>query len=212
MASETRIYRVSLESTVEAVRCATVIHVKSTPPDAVITPSVDTVADNVVDWLSSPYRAMLSTRDRLDNITVREELGPAGGIPAVAERAATWPGTWFGSTYDEDLQLCAWTKTKTDAAVRGGHGGFFSPPALDKSVFGGTHGTVATGYAFYIAIRAFADALLAGHDMGALGIDGHLSYVIYSKTRRFRGDANWYFDATSCTTDTRPHMLRSRKS
>jgi hypothetical protein len=212
MASETRIYRVSFESTVETTKCATVVHVKATPPDAVVTPSVDTVADNVVTWLSSAYRAMLSTRDRLDDIKIREELGPGGGVPAVAERTGTWPGTWFGSTYNQDLQICAWSKTKTDAAVRGGHGGFFSPPALDQATFSGSHGTISTGNAFYLAIRAFADALLNGHDMGLAGIDGHLSYVIYSKTRRFRSDPNWYFDAKSITIDSRPHMLRSRKS
>jgi hypothetical protein len=210
--SSTRIWRVAFNSHTEDVACATVVNIKATPADLVTTPSAETVADNIVDWLASPYRAMLSTRDRLDSIVVREELGPGTAIPETAERVDTWPGTRFGATYNMDLQICAWAKTKTNAAVRGGHGGFFGTPAVDEAAFGGTHGQIATGNAYYLAVRAFADALLAGHDMGVLGADGHLSYVIYSRTRRFRGDDQYYFDGQSVTIDLRPHFLRSRKS
>jgi hypothetical protein len=181
--SSTRIWRVAFNSHTEDVACATVVNIKATPADLVTTPSAETVADNIVDWLASPYRAMLSTRDLL-----------------------------LGATYNMDLQICAWAKTKTNAAVRGGHGGFFGTPAVDEAAFGGTHGQIATGNAYYLAVRAFADALLAGHDMGVLGADGHLSYVIYSRTRRFRGDDQYYFDGQSVTIDLRPHFLRSRKS
>lgn len=207
-----RIWRTAFTYHVNGVGCATVINVKADSSSSIANISAGDVADNVVDWLKDSFLAQLSTRDKLDAITLTEELGPGSAIPAVAERSGTWPGTRYGATWNMDNQICAWVKTKTNAAVRGGHGGFFGSPALDEACFNTDEGKINHGNAYYAAIAAFAADLLEGHDVGALGVDGHLSYVIYSRTRRMRGDSNYYFDATSCTISERPHFLRSRKS
>jgi len=105
--------------------------------------------------------------------------------------------------------MVAWNKTATDAAVRSGHGGWFSLPAVRRLNLT-TGGVWDTGTTFWTTQTAFNNALLAGHDYGTGDLGGHLSYVIYSATRFRRGDSNYYFDATSISRSQRVHWLRSR--
>lgn len=206
-----RIYRLAIESHESGVAIATVLHVKADPLAPLADPNFSSLIGECDSWLSSAYRAMLSDEGTLDTLTLTETRASSDdSVPPQAVHVDGGAGTRSASGF-VPTEVCAWVHARTNAAVRSGHGGFFGTPTVDSTVFSDTGGTIQTPTQYYIRLAAFTALLLAGHGIGLGGIDGHLSYVIYSQTRRDRGDAEWYFDVAGATIDRHMHFLRSRR-
>jgi hypothetical protein len=145
-------------------------------------------------------------------LTVREELAPGdSSIPAESVASINLAGTRAPGDTKLPTGLCQLATIRTNAAVRSGHGRLWMPPAVDGASLAATHTFVAAG-TYQLANKAFLDELQLHHDMGLLGVDGHLDTVIYSRTRRARGDADYFFDMTAYILRAEPHWLRSRQS
>ena len=174
---------------------------------------VDEVLAKVDAHLRGPYRGMMNSGMTLDSIdAVTEELSTGGDIPKVAVVAVNQPGTRVTSDDRLPWGMSALVALRSNAAVRGGVGRFWAPPPITSSSLGAGHSWDHTG-PYWLAVKAFSDALMdtirtgvtfvgAGHDYGL---------CIYSKTRRNRGDANYYFDVVGYTIRDEPHWLRSRE-
>lgn len=173
---------------------------------------VDEVLSTLATHLVTPYRGMLNTGMTLDRIdAVTEELSTGGAIPVVATHPVGLAGT--RTTSDDRLpwSMSALVALRSNAAVRGGVGRFWAPPPIVSSSLGAGHTWDHTAL-YWLSVRDFCNALMdtvragggwagTSHDYGA---------VVYSRTRRDRGDAAYYFDIIGYTIRDVPHWLRSR--
>jgi hypothetical protein len=90
--------------------------------------------------------------------------------------------------------------------------GRLSIPSPQNSAALISNATWLTSGGYYIAIGAFGDALLAGHDIGLAGVDGHLSTRIYSRADHKEGVDDPTYDVKSYLRQPRPRWLRRRLS
>ena len=203
------IWRVAFQGTFSsAIQIVNVLHVKDDPvlgPDA---RSAHQMADELDTWLSTLWRAQATPHVVLDTIKVTETQTSSDTSPAEQwVKDIGLAGSRAGADGLLDPALCLWTKSLVAQSFKGNHGGIHAPPSYDQSDWQ-TDGLAVTSSSYWTAVGAFNNALQAGHDYGT--ILGHLSYVLYSQTRRDRGDADWYFDVTAMSRSRRMHFLRSR--
>ena len=71
--------------------------------------------------------------------------------------------------------------------------------------------TIDPSSAYYIAMQAFAGDLETEHTIGTV-VEHSMRFVVYSHTRRARGDSQYWFRVTSAVPRARPTWLRSRTS
>ena len=203
-------WRVAFESTMQGQQMVTTIAVLDAP-----TPvtggglSAGGVADNIDDWLGAKYASMVTVDGTLENIVVTELAVAPGGVPDSHVKSVNRAGARDNSGDQLPDGMVAWNSSKTGAAVRGAHGGWFSLPAVRRLNLT-SDGIFDTGTTFWTTQDTFNSALLAGHDYGEDPTGGHLSYIIYSRSRFARSEANYYFDVTAITRSRRVHWLRSR--
>lgn len=166
--------------------------------------------NDVDSWLTIKIRNMAFTNVTYDTVTVTEEVDWWNGtVPDQAIKSIGLAGTLGAADGKASRAQCAWMKFSTGVPVKGAHGGMHSPP-WNNSTSVGSDGLWLTSGGAWTAVQDLASTLLAGHDQGTGGIDGHISLVVYSTTRRRRGDANYYFDVKSIVVDRNVHFLRSR--
>jgi len=72
------------------------------------------------------------------------------------------------------------------------------------------NGTWVTSGSYYTNIATFADALLAGKDIGIGGVDGHLSTRVYSRVAHIQGVGAKTTDINAYTIQPRVRWLRRR--
>lgn len=208
---DTNYYRVQFIARMQGQGMVTTIAVKADPTaPAGDERTAHQVADDVDDWLGALYAAMVTVDGELETIKVTSIVANlATDIPSAFEKQVNRAGARDNSGDQLPDAVTAWNRVKTTAAIRSGHGGWFSLPAVRRLNLT-SDGIFNTGTTFWSTQDAFNAALLAGHDWGPLGADGHESYVLYSHTRHKRGDADYLFDVASITRNTRVHWLRSR--
>jgi hypothetical protein len=206
-------WRCSYQSALGTIDVVNTFHVKADPTGIADDRGAEDVAADVDSWLTALYRALTPTLITLQTLTVREELAPGStDIPAEFVHALSGAGT-FSTAEDLPYELCLHVKAQTSAAIRSGHGGMFMPPVMHFPALSGNGRSWNPLGAYWVAVGAFFDALLDGHDWTTdLDLSGHLSYVIYSHTRRLRAEPNYAFDVTGYTRNPRPTWLRSRGS
>jgi hypothetical protein len=171
--------------------------------------TADAVRDALNTALTTKYRALMPTTFSVDLFDVREEVDPAGGaIPSESSLTIAAAGTRAVGTFGEPLGLSQVVSFKTNAAIRSGHGRMWIP-IVDKDVLN-TSGQLITTGALATATTAFFDELKSNHGVTIVADSWTLSQVVYSRTRRARGDANYYFDVTAYIRRLTPHWLRSR--
>lgn len=154
------------------------------------------LASAVNDWLGDSYRGMLSGLLTFDSITVKSTPLPSTsqGVHAVGLAGA-------GQTDDDfPKELAVILSWKTDFPQRSGRGHIALAPSRTASFLSHSNWNLASTY-FTVAVKAFLDALDAGHDWQSGGVtEGHLSHVVYSrkydayhdvKTRLIRSQVRW---------------------
>lgn len=206
------VWRVAFESTSsDGVQIVNTFHVAGRGGVLVEKPSADQVRDAMDSAFTTKYRNLLSDNVTFQTITVTEEVDPNGSaVPDQSVKSIALPGNRAIANTKLAGGLCIVAKLATNAAVRSGHGRLFLPPAY-------ADGEVATGgnwYAlgqYWSQAKTFLDELMESHDWDLLS-DGHLDPVVYSRTRRQRGDDNWFFDISAYIMRSKQHFLRSRMS
>ena len=173
---------------------------------------VDAILTALGDNLKTPFKNMLATDFTLAEISgVTEEALPSA-IPFQGSYPVNLSGTRSHTDDRLPLGLSALVALRSNAAVRGGSGRFWAPPPIGSIALGGGH-TWDHTQAYWLNVKSFCDALLHGATSGdwwALS-STRANLVIYSRTRRLRGDANYFFDVTSYAIRDEPHWLRSRE-
>lgn len=208
---DTNYYRVQFISRMQGQAFVTTIAVKADPTaPAGAERTAEQVAHDVDDWLGALYAAMVTVDGELETIKVTSIVGDLDtDTPTAFELGVARAGARDNSGDQLPDAVVAWNRVRTAAAIRSGHGGWFSLPAVRRLNLAST-GLFDTGTVFWTSQTAFNNALLAGHDWGPLGADGHESFVLYSHTRHKRHEPNYLFDVTSISRAARVHWLRSR--
>lgn len=206
------VWRVTYESSSAGVLFVNTHHVVSRPVGlSTGAPSADQVRDALNTALTTKYRALLPSTFSVDVLDVREEVDPASGdIPEQSSMAIGLAGTRAVGTYETPLGLSQVVSFRTNAAVRSGHGRMWIP-VVDKDVLS-TSGQLITTGALATATTAFFDELKSTHTITDGGNSWDCKQVVYSRTRRARGDEFFYFDVTAYIRRLTPHWLRSRQS
>lgn len=206
------VYRIALEATGwRGVKIVNTFHVKASDsaplnPD----PSADSTRDMALSAYRDKWKAILTTLDTFDGISVVEEVAnPGHDIPQASFGTVGAAGTRTASDQFLSSGLCILAKISTNAAIRSGHGRMWLPPALTSSAAAGT-GTWASGNVYWTLTQTFLNAVTATQTPG--GIFGTQTFepVVYSRVRRARGEANYYFGITGYTMHTDQRFLRSR--
>lgn len=210
MATVAKVWRCAFQSSTGGVLLVNTWHVV-TRPTLLTTgdPSAAQVRDVLNTALTTKYKALMPSTISVDLLDVREEVDPAtGDIPEEALLTIGAAGTRAVGTYAEPLGLSNLVSFKTNAAIRSGHGRMWIP-VIDKDVLT-TSGTFTTTGALALAITAFFDELKTNHPISFGGSGWDCEQVVYSRTRRARGDEFFYFDVTAYVRRMTPHWLRSR--
>jgi hypothetical protein len=172
--------------------------------------SADSVRDTLDAALTSKFRDVLTTLDGLTGLSIVEEVVPhSGDIPEASFKTLTGAGTRVASSQHLSPGLCILAKVRSNAAVRGGLGRAWMPPALDEGQAAGG-GTWLTTGSYWTKSIAYMDARTADHDGPGVVDFFRLSAIIYSRTRRARGESNYYFDVTGYSMHPEQRFLRSR--
>lgn len=194
------------------VRYVNTFHVVARPGFDGSEASSAAVRDALHTALTTKYRAVLPTDVTVQSLVVREELAPTdSGVPDEASQTIGLAGTLALSGDRLPIPLCALATFYTNAAVRSGHGRMFLPnPGQAANLQSTSLWDTGTAW-FGTALPAFLNELKANHSAAIAGhSDATCSQVIYSRTRRGRGDAAYYFDVVSYVVRQQAHWLRSR--
>jgi hypothetical protein len=141
-----------------------------------------------------------------------EELAPASAdIPGAAVRDFTLSGAAAVGENIEPFALCPWMKFTTGLASRSSRGGTHLAPALASFTLddGGLFDTATAWWSAVDDLGGFMIDRLNdpfGGDFTAVD----LQPVIYSRTRRARGETPFTFDITNYTPSPVPRFLRRR--
>lgn len=206
-----RAWRCSYESTRLGVTLVNTFHVVGRPTLPADDPSASTIRDVLHTALTTKYRAVASTDTTVNTLTVREELDPAStGIPEEAVQTIGLAGTRTVADTNLPPSMTLLATIRTNAAVRSGHGRVFLLPPVEQAALTGS-ALWRTTNAYWINSVTFMAELIQDHTFTVLGVPaGSIDPVVYSRTRRERGDANYYFDVTAYVLRPNPHWLRSR--
>lgn len=186
-----------------------VLHTATDEPPAAGNASAADVADKVAEVCATHYRAMLTTECRLQTIIAAEALASDdNSVPEEAAHTIDAAGTRSASDSSLPLAFCGLINLHTDAAVRSGHGWMFAPPLQSSSALTGSE-TIDPSSAYWTAMSNFANDLQTEHDIGTVIVHS-MRFVVYSQTRRDRGDSQYWFHVTSAVPRARPTWLRSR--
>lgn len=206
-------WRCSIRSTLYGRTIVNVLHVKADPIPLGADRGAADLADDVWSWLGTAYKAVLAEEGTVNDLTVLEELAPTStDVPATHLKSIAQAGT-LSTPNNLPVELTMHLKSATGVPLRGAHGGIFLPPPLSSTFLTSDGLQFNTTSAYWSAAGTLASTLLAGHDWDATTTpEGHESYVIYSRTRRARAEANYAFDVAAVTRNPIPTWLRSRRT
>lgn len=167
-------------------------------------------AARVWEHLGNEFASLCQPALHIDSVVTREEVEYwNGAIPATGAHPVDVDGTSGSINLDLPRSLSGIINLKTDAAIRSGHGWIMCPPHQDKGAHTGGHWLTTSWY--YTALQAFAAKITDEFDQS--GTDTrHYKPVVYSQTRRRRGDSNYWFHVTAAIPKARPTWVRSRLS
>jgi hypothetical protein len=208
-----RTWRTTIASTLYGRDIANVFHVKADPILLADERSADDVADDVWSWLGTAYKAVLATEGTVLTVTVVEDvLDPVVTLPATAQKVVNEAGT-LSTPNNLPVELTMHMKFTTGVPLRGAVGGMFLPPPLASTFLSSDGLSFLTSGAYWTAAGTLASTLLSGHDWNATTTPaGHESLIVYSRTRRQRGETNYFFDVNAAVRNPLPTWLRSRVS
>jgi hypothetical protein len=174
-------------------------------------PDAQSIANKLDTHASSAVKATIRDTGILTSLRVLEELDPASSaVPDSYEKPLNLAGTYFsGTAGDQPDELCAVIHRRTTAPVRGAKGWVFTPSPLGgASISNGLWSTGSVPWGLWSALADKFDEVL-----DYTGIvpnpSGKLNPVVYSRTRRRRGESPYTFKVTSAILDRKPRWLRS---
>ena len=208
----TQYFRIAFEAHMQGQTEVTTIAIKAdptTPLDPV--PDAADIASDVDDWLGALYANMVTIDGALDNIAVTElRAGETGGGQKYV-KSVNRAGARDNSGDQLPDGMVYWRPAHTGVASRSARGGWYGLSAVRRLNMTSA-GVWDTGTTYFTSGNAFSAALLAGADFGPLGLNGHYSYVIWSRTLSKRGVSPHSFDVISIGAPTDVHWLRSRNA
>ena len=181
-------------------------------------PSASRIIDEFFDhWGStstnlSTIVAALASPNALRAVRAREEVDPTGDdVPEQAERAINLGGSLTISGDHLPIEACMWMKCTTGVASRSSRGGFHWPPTLAPAFLDGSgfwDATSLTTSPFSAIPPKVVDVLddVFPEEIG----NGSLEPVIYSETRRRRGQSPYAFQITGAAWRQHVAWLRRR--
>lgn len=191
------------------VQCANTICVHDDELGGPASPS-DRVND-VDTWLTTKYRAMLPTSTIVDVLRLFQIPDVYGDDSFVANKFLALAGTLAGADGVMPRETTLTLSLRSNHTSRRSQGRISIPSSLNSSNLN-SDGNWKTDSAYWNNTGTFAAALLAGHDMGVLGADGHLSTRIYSRRQHQEGTGEKTVDVDSYLRRPRPRWLRRRVS
>jgi len=208
------VYRVALRSTLnDGTSVVNTGHIKVENINAGVNdPSPATVGDDLWGKIGTKYRAMFTTQATVHDLHLLEELAPDDhSIPRFYIKSLEVAGTRSPPTAVLQASLTAMIRLNTNAPVRGAKGRMWAPPPLGSGdvISGGKWDLTGVWGA---AVTAFGTEWAVTSPHGT-GLDEyHTVPVVYSRTRRRRGEPFYYFGITSAAVDPLQRWLDSRAS
>lgn len=204
------VYRCSLHATRGTLQIVNTFHLAiDSAPIGPGNPTADALAEKVWGHFQFVYAAVLDTASNFDSVSTREEVHPPA-IPSAGFHAGVMAGGRTTPDTDLPTPMCGLIQIKSNAAVRGGTGRNFMPPAISSTELNNSAQWKTSGN-YWPQISQYALTLKAGISSGSWWTGGWTGkLIVFSPTRFKRGDANYYFDVTDCYADPRPRWLRSR--
>lgn len=180
-------------------------------------PSAAVVLDKILGHFSSSghnmskWTIVMKNQVKLVRARVREEVDPAGDdIGEIAEEGLNLSGTNGSETGDRlPSAMCIWLSYKTATASRSARGGTHLPPEMDADHLDSSglwDSTIVTGASWLALAASILDTLDDVFDA-----TGDINPVVYSRTRRSRGQSPYVFPITSVSISSRPRWLRRRE-
>lgn len=163
-----------------------------------------TTGHDLVDITTALYSSC-----RLTEARVREELHPTSSdIASVSTEALSLPGLNVDSGDVTPDGLCPWIFFHTPFASRSARGGTHLPGPFNANILD-TLGRWDTTGGWWGSVSACANAF-ADHMENTLAASGDLNWVVYSRTRRGRGQSPWTFKLDDAGVRIQPRWLRRR--
>lgn len=171
-------------------------------------PSGDAVAADIAGKLASPFRLTMRTETTLDVIVAREEvLKPTIGEVGAFNVAGAGTGLAGAVTAPHALVPVIDLVTKTHS--RSARGWCMLPGPCASLFTSGLGDQWDTSSGMVLAYQAFAALLDDTVAFGGIGT-GHYNPVVYSRTRRQRGNTPYTFQVTSAHLNPQVRWLRRR--
>ena len=194
------------------------VHYQTDVPVAGTEPDGDEVLDLIAAHYSSSGHNMTVWRNATFNnvelvrIRVREEVEYwSGEIGAVFTEDINLMGTIVhsGSTAQTPSGLCAWFAFTTGVASRSARGGTHGPFLGDVNPLD-VDGTFVTTGGWYTPNNTLADAIEDALE-NVFQTTGDINPVVYSRTRRMRGQSPYTFQIDEVELKKDPRWLRRRQ-
>lgn len=169
-------------------------------------PDAGDVAEGVWLLIGGNFKALTHPRIQIDELVARSEEIPASGIlPVQGVWPVATPGTATQTGTDMPRELVAIMNLSTATSVRSARGymtlpGPYSGLAVQARHFAGNYKDVGDQLALQLKV-----SFSLGQFQPA-----EVHPVVYSRTRRVRGETPYTFRVTQAHFNTRPHWLRSR--
>lgn len=191
------------------------VHYQTDVPLAGTEPTPDTVLDAVLAHYSSSghnmskWSAVMDTETSLVRAVAREEVAPGSGdLPGIGEEDLNITGTLTAPTVNQNpVALCAWIRFRTGIASRSARGGTHSPPVLNPTSLSSA-GNFTTG-TWWTNIGLLSDAIRDALE-DVFQTTGDINPVVYSRTRRERGQTPYVWDIVETDVSLTPRWLRRR--
>jgi hypothetical protein len=172
---------------------------------------VGDVVDLVDTWLRTPYKNLLVSSTTVDVLRCFRIPDVFGTDSNVTSKLIGQPGTLTGPDGKLPREMTLTLSLRSNHTSRRSQGRLSIPSPLN-SAYVDSSGNWSTGSAFWSAVGTFGDALLAGHDVGVLGVDGHLSTRVYSRQTHKEASGDKTHDVDTYIRRARPRWLRRRVS
>lgn len=180
------------------------LHYQTDVPTGGDEPAPADVADGIWGVWGTQFLACCPPTVSVHDLVVTEQVLPPDTAVQGSKHVGL-NGSIIGSGTGLPRGLVPIINLHTDTVSRNARGHICMPSPLDNSFLVGNNwssGMIA-------ALDALAAKLDDSFDLGTIIIT-HVNPVIYSRTRRVRGQSPWTFRVTSASTNHVPHWLRSR--
>lgn len=183
-------------------------------------PSASDVLDQIIEHYGAGaagtgmerWRATFAPPVKLRFARVYQELDPTStDLPETADHAFLLDGSAATGTYLEPFAICPWVKFTTGIGSRSARGGTHLAPAIPSYVLtsGGLFDTTTSWWSACVSLAGYQLDVLDAVFPSTFGA-GDLKPVIYSRTRRGRGETPFTFALTGATPSPVPRFLRRR--